>query len=396
MKLLYASTARLPTVLAHGLQIVENCAAFAAAGADVRLALADRRPEPGMDAGIDPRDHYRVPHGFAIERVPCVEPTWRSARLQPTAFRTMAATFGIGMLATARRAGSDTVIYSRDPLPLLIVNALIPWRRLVYEAHQLPLSRRGRAVHDACVRRVGLVVAVTDGIAAEALAAGARAALVARDGFRADLFAELSPRGAAREALGLPPESFIVGYVGQLHTMGMAKGVEQLVDAVARLRDIPVTVAMVGGPAAQVEALRQRWRAHGLADDRLLAPGQVAPERVPLWLAALDVGTMPFPSTPHFAHCASPMKMFEYLAAGLPIVASDLPALAEVLVHGETALLTPPADVEALASALRRLRDEPELRVTLAAAARRAALGYTWSARADRILVAIGSLQIRS
>jgi len=392
VKLLYASTARLPTVLAHGLQIVENCAAFAAAGAEVTLMLANRRPEPGLSAEIDPRDHYRVPHGFAIERVSCLEPRSRSARLQASAFRVMAATFGIGLLATARRAGGATVIYSRDALPLLVVSALIPSRRLVYEAHQLPISRRGRALHDACVRRAGLVVAVTDGIASEALAAGARAALVARDGYRAGDYAALPPPDAARRALGLPPEAFIVGYVGQLHTMGMAKGVEQLVDAVARLRDIPITLAVVGGPAAQVEALRERWRAHDLADDRLVAPGRVLPERVPLWLAALDVGTMPFPSTPHFAHCASPMKMFEYLAAGLPIVASDLPALAEVLVHGETALLTPPADVEALAFALRRLRDEQELRTSLAGAARRAALGFTWSARAESILDAMGRL----
>jgi glycosyltransferase involved in cell wall biosynthesis len=261
----------------------------------------------------------------------------------------------------------------------------------VFEAHRLPLSRHGRFLFAACVRRVELVVAVTDRIAEAARAAGASATLVARDGYRADRFAALPPRDQARAQLGLAKDAFVVGYVGQLRTLGMSKGVDLLIEAVARLGDLPVTVAVVGGPADHVESLRSRWRDLGLADGRLVTPGQVAPDSVPLWLAALDVATMPFPFTPHFAQSASPMKMFEYLAAGLPIVASDLPALAEVLVDGETAVLTPPGDISALADAIRRLRDDPALRSRLAAGSREAAAAFTWRARAERILEAIGS-----
>jgi glycosyltransferase involved in cell wall biosynthesis len=285
------------------------------------------------------------------------------------------------------------MLYSRDPLPLLLAGLAPPPRRLAYEAHQLPRSRQGRWLHGACIRRAGLVVAVTDRIAAAASAAGARATLVARDGFRAERYADLPPQAAARHALGLPPAAFIVGYVGQLRTLGMAKGVEQLVDALGRLRDAPCALAVVGGPAADVDALRARWQALGLPSELLFAPGQVAPDQVPLWLAAFDVGTIPFPDRPHFAECASPMKLFEYLAAGLPIVATRLLALAEVLVDGETALLTPPGDVAALAAALRRLRDEVGLRTALGLGARRAAATYTWAARAKRIIGALGALQ---
>ncbi len=394
MSLLYAATARLPTANAHGLQIVENCAAFAAAGAEVTLLLARRRREPGLRAAADPRDHYGVPHGFAIASAPCLDLLWSSRFLQPTAFRVMAATFGVGLVAAIRRRGPATVVYSRDPLPLLFASLAVPPRRLVYEAHQLPRSRQGRWLHAACVRRVGLVVAITSRIAAAAKACGAAATLIARDGFRADRFARAPEQDAARRSLGLSPDAFVVGYVGQLHTMGMAKGVEQLVDATARLHDVPITLAVVGGPDAQAEALRRRWHALGLPGERLVTTGQVPPERVPVWLAALDVGTIPFPFTHHFAECASPMKLFEYLAAGLPIVASDLPAITEVLVDGETALLTPAADVEALAVSLRRLWDDPGLRATLAAGARRAAGAYTWAARAERILGAIQAMKV--
>jgi len=392
MRLLYATTARLPTVAAHGAQIVENCAAFAEAGAAVTLLLAARRAEEGHAEPADLHAHYGVARQFAIERISCLDPPWKAERLQPTAFRVMAATFGIGLVAALRRHDPTAVLYGRDPLPLLIAGTLRPGVRVVFETHQLPVSRAGRALFAACVRRSALVVAVTEALAAAATAAGARATLVARDGFRAERYTALRPRQEARRELGLPGDAFLVGYVGRLHTMGMGKGVERLVDAAALARDVPITVVVVGGPADLVAAVRRRQRALGQEEDRLVAPGQVSPEQVPLWLAALDVGTLPFPDTPHFARCASPLKLFEYLAAGLPIVASDLPALAEVLVDGETALLTPPGDAAALAAALRRLWADRELRARLGATTRRVAAGFTWAARAERILAALRAL----
>jgi glycosyltransferase involved in cell wall biosynthesis len=391
MRLCYATTARLPTVQAHGLQIVENCAAFAAAGADLELVVADRRTARDGQTDGDPLTHYGVPAAFAIDRVRCFEPGWLVRLAPTTSFRLMAATFGCGLAGWLRRHAPDAVLYSRDPLPLIVVGLLRPSTRRVFEAHRLPVSRHGRVLFAACARRADLVVALTDRIAEDARAAGAPATLVARDGYRAERFAALPPRDRARDQLGLAQDAFLVGYVGQLRTLGMGKGVDLLIEAAARLGDPRVTVAVVGGPADQVAGLRSRWRDLGQADDRLITPGQVPPDGVPLWLAALDVATMPFPHTPHFARSASPMKMFEYLAAGLPIVASDLPALAEVLVDGETAVLTPPGDIPALAAAIRRLRDDPALRSRLAAGGREAAAAFTWRARAERILDAIGS-----
>lgn len=389
MRLLYATTARLPTHRAHGLQIVASCAAFAAAGAEVTLAVADRSPERGIAAELDPRDHAGLPHGFRIERVPCVDPGWRRPGLEPAAFRLMAASFGIALRRRVARHGRDAVVYSRDPIPLLLLGAARSRPRLVYEAHQLPVGGAGRWLQRRVVRRAELVVAVTGQIAAAAAAAGARRTLVARDGYRDDLFAGLPSREAARSLLGLPREAFLVGYSGQLATLGMAKGVEQLLDAAAALRDLPLAVVVVGGSAEEVEELRRRWQAAGGEAERLIAPGQLPPAAVPTWLAALDVGTVPLPDTPHFALCASPLKLFEYLAAGLPIVASDLPSLAEVVTDGETALLTPPADVVGLAAALRRLEADPDLRARLAAGARRLAPAFSWSARVELILGAL-------
>jgi glycosyltransferase involved in cell wall biosynthesis len=87
----------------------------------------------------------------------------------------------------------------------------------------------------------------------------------------------------------------------------------------------------------------------------------------------------------------SPLKLFEYLMMGRPIVASDLPALREVLTHEETALLVPAGDPTALAGAVTRLMDDPALAASLAARARALAPAFTWSARAARLEAALAA-----
>jgi glycosyltransferase involved in cell wall biosynthesis len=81
----------------------------------------------------------------------------------------------------------------------------------------------------------------------------------------------------------------------------------------------------------------------------------------------------------------SPLKLFEYLTLGRPIVASDLPALREILTPGETALLAAPGDPRALATAMSQVAASPELAARLGAAALALAPAYTWDARARRL-----------
>ena len=194
----------------------------------------------------------------------------------------------------------------------------------------------------------------------------------------------------ARRQLGWSETAFIVGYLGRLRTLGMEKGVDMLIDALAPLDGIQL--ALVGGPDEMAEALRERWRARGLPADRFLYAGHAPPADVPLYLSAFDVCAMPLPDTEHFARYASPLKLFEYMAAGCAIAASDLPAWSDVVSDEETALLLPPDDLDAWTAAIKRLRDDGDLRRRLGDRARERALTrYTWRARAEIILAHIGS-----
>jgi glycosyltransferase involved in cell wall biosynthesis len=287
------------------------------------------------------------------------------------------------------------IYYSRDVWAILALSLFKPRQSLAYEAHSLAKGRLGRFLQGHAVRRAGAVITVTGRLRDDLIArsgAEARRFKVAHDGIRAERFAGVPNQATARAALGWPAGAFIVGYVGRLQTMGMDKGVGLLVEA---LKTVPkVTLALVGGPDDAAESFRQAWLAAGLPDAGFINAGQVPPERVPLYLSALDVCAMPFPWTEHFAYYASPMKLFEYMASGRAIIASDLPSTVEVVREGESALLYPPGDAAALAAGISRLYTDVHLREQLAARALELVqTHYTWAARAQSILAHISAVQ---
>ncbi|MHB0684509.1 glycosyltransferase, partial [Roseomonas mucosa] len=135
------------------------------------------------------------------------------------------------------------------------------------------------------------------------------------------------------------------------------------------------------------------WRQRCAGQANLHLHGHVPHARVPACLARFDL--LLAPPSPSVASAAgreigrwmSPLKLFEYMAAGKPILASDIPALREILADGGTALLLPPGDVAAWAAAARALLADPARAAALGARARAVLLEtYTWDARAARIL----------
>lgn len=166
---------------------------------------------------------------------------------------------------------------------------------------------------------------------------------------------------------------FTLGFVGTLKAW---HGVETLVDALALLvrRDPDHRLLLVGdGPLAG--GLRDRAHRLGVAD-HVEATGAVPPSGVPRLLARMDVAVAPYPA--HDTFYFSPLKVYEYLAAGLPVVASEVGPLPELLAHGLLGELVPPGSPAALAAAVERLRADPGRRLAIRGAATAAAAGHDW------------------
>ncbi len=397
-KLLYISLMRLPTEKAHGLQIMQNCEAFAAAGCEVTLWVARRWNSRAMREVKDPYAYYGVSRNFRIRRVPCLDisPLFAEnsagARL---AFYLLLLSYAAVCCLLLPFVRADTY-YSRDKFLLALLTWLKARRALAYETHLFAPTRRGAALQRYVAARVGSVIAITAKLREDLIEqrqAAPRRTLFAHDGVRRARFADLPSRAAARAEIGWPADAFIVGYVGRLHTIGLDKGVGNLLAAVAAMpAAASAHLALVGGPDAMAETLRRQWQARGLPPENFLYASQVSPNAVPRYLRAFDVCAMPHPQNAQFAYYTSPLKLFEYMAAGGAIAASDLPAWADVISDGETALLLPPADVAAWTAALERLRRDPELRAALGRrASQRVFAHYTWAARAKAILAHIDS-----
>jgi glycosyltransferase involved in cell wall biosynthesis len=391
-RIVYLSNARLPTEKANGYQVMKMCEGMAALGHEVELLHPWRRqPDPAL-AGTDPFSYYGVPRTFAVSTVANLDVVALERWLPEPSVRAMVAAQQMGWgLVAARQAAQrrPDLVYTREPALAYWASQLAP--ACVYEAHVPPSSRRAPLIRSFARRpSTRSVFATTRFIAADLVAAGVpeHKVEVLPNGADVAAFADAPDRDDARNQLGLPPARAIVGYVGRFETMGRAKGLETLIRAVSEpaVRELDPLLLCVGGPMDRVPAYLELARSLGLPPSALQFVDRVPNADVPRWLRALDLAAMPYPAAEHYATGMSPMKMFEYMAAGLPIVATDLPAVREVLDHGANALLVQPGEPPALARAFVQLLENPGQARALGARAARDALSHTWEHRAQQAL----------
>ena len=183
-------------------------------------------------------------------------------------------------------------------------------------------------------------------------------------------------------ALPASPGTFTVGFVGSMKPW---HGVGDLLAAFAQLQaqEPNNRLLLVGDGPARGE-LQSRADSLGLSS-AVHFTGAVSPAEIPAVLASMDVAVAPFHDRANFYF--SPLKVYEYMAAGLPVVATDVGQLRDLIESGTTGLLVPPSAPAALASALGRLRREPALRARFGQTARARVLNeFTWERNARRIL----------
>jgi glycosyltransferase involved in cell wall biosynthesis len=258
------------------------------------------------------------------------------------------------------------------------------------------LEINGPRVEKAAVRGAVEDIAKAEEAASRAVSAATAVVAVSagvaehvRDKYGAGSKVHVVPNGvdperfpaALFEARARAEHPFTVGFVG---TFKPHHGLDDLVDAFARLRrGRPDTRLLLVGDGSQRTAVEASLRAHRVGDGARLT-GAVAPERVGPLLAEMDVGVAPYPISRAYV---SPLKVFEYMAAGLPVVCSGVEQITDLVEDGVTGMLFEPEDVDALARLLERLAGDPDLRVRLGSAGRaRVMAGHTWDAVAQRVL----------
>jgi glycosyltransferase involved in cell wall biosynthesis len=278
-------------------------------------------------------------------------------------------------------------------------NGPIVWIARHWDGRLLFFPRLANRIETLNMRAANLVVVVSEPLAREAVRRGADPARVLVDPNGVDVarYAPDVSGAGVRQRYGLE-DAFVVGFIG---TFGPWHGAEKLVEAAAALcgpADLDPRLRrrlrfLLIGDGVRMPAVRALIARHGLQDVVRLT-GLVPQADGPAYLAACDVLTAPHVPNPDGSpFFGSPTKLFEYMAMGRAIVASDLGQIGEVLEDGATALLVPPGDVPALAAAIVRLASDEPLRLRLGAAAReRAVREHTWDMHTRRITRALAAL----
>jgi glycosyltransferase involved in cell wall biosynthesis len=382
--LVYLSEARIPSRSSNSMQTMRMCAAFAAAGADVTLLHQRHDGDPPEGFAGDVEGFYGVPSTFA--RQPLKGLSTRRLDRAGRLSRPLRAAVLAAHVGALGRPGARTIdIYTRSYMAAALA---IRARRLAgrrsgirsiwVEIHDEPPSPAAWRT----LEKVDGLVVISRSLA-EALESHSPALRgsvhVEHDGVDlGSVQRDRLDREGARRRLGLDGAGGpVVVYTGRVN---LGKGVGVLLAATPPLQhDLGARVVLVG--KVYDDALR--------AVEGVRLTGFVPPSEVPDYLAAADLLVMPTTEDLPYSAFTSPLKLFEYMASGRPVVASALPGVCEVIRDGENGLLYPPADHDALEQAIRALCSDPERAGRMAEQAFQDVQAYAWDRRAERILARI-------
>lgn len=386
MKLIYIANARIPTEKAHGIQIMKMCEAFASSGIEVELVAPWRFNRIKQN----PFEYYGVKQVFKIKKLLSVDlipldflfgnfALW----VQTISFLVSAKIYLFlksvvvrGLLSVAIRKTYD-ILYTREPFTGLF------FKNYVLEIHSLP--SKINSLHKKIWKKAKALVVLTNFIKDKLIWLGIseQKILVAPDAVDLEEFDIKISREEARKKLNLPKDKFLIGYVGMLKTLEMEKGIDVAIKSLKLLEEDALLV-LVGGLKEDIEFYKKLAVDFNLKN-RILFTGQLRHALIPLYLRSFDVLIAPFPETEHYKFYMSPLKLFEYMASGRPIIASDLSSIREILNEGN-AVLVEPNNPEALAEGIKKVLQDKNLTDRISRQAFENVKEYTWDKRVEIII----------
>ncbi len=372
MKIACISASQVPSGTANSIQAMKVCQSLAQVGQEVHLWL------PGWDTApwIALAENYGLVTPFEVD--------WLPSRRELRRYD-----FAWNAIRAARAWGAEAV-YTWVPQAGLL--ALWQGLPLIMELHDRPSGAFGPwlyrhiAWHKGKKRLLFITHALREVLEREqGMRLRGDQFRIAPDGVDLERYAGLPAPEEARRQLGLP-EGLTAGYTGHLYP---GRGMDLLLHLAQRFPQ--VNFLWGGGRPDDVAAWSARTAELGLANVRLA--GFMPNQRIPLYQAAAEILLRPYEqvisgsSGGNTAEVCSPMKMFEYMAAGRAILSSNLPVLCEVLRDSNAVLCPPPpGGAAAWEASLGRLVGDEALRARLGSQAREDVKQYAWVERAQRTL----------
>ena len=368
MRLIYLANLRLPTEKAYGVNIAETCRALADTGLEVTLVLPYRKNLINKNIF----DYYGIKNNFKTKTISAID-VYLPGKLDRISVIVKNFISGVLLSLYAMRVEAD-IIYSRDEFPLFFLSFFR--RSLYFEAHKFSSARL--FFYKRFLKRGIKIIIISKNLKSKFINIGfpPDQVLVAHDGVNLRDFDITMSKEDARNKTGLPRDAKIAMYTGHLFDW---KGADTLAMAAKTLPDIKFV--FVGGTERDINIFKTRF---GNVPNIIII-GHKPHQEIPVFLKAADVLILPNSSKNKIYLDTSPIKLFEYMASGRPIITSDLPSIREVL-NENNAILFNSDDPLTLSESIHMLANNNALGLTLAEQAKRDVENYTWDKRADSLI----------
>jgi len=367
IRIIYASTAVIPSRTANSIQVMKMCSAFARQGNKVTLLACRSRDEIKEKKNI--YEFYGVKDNFKIVRFPSYNYHKKAiSKFLPNIYTLLC---GIYILFL-----KPDIVYGRFPQVLYLLTLL--GKKVVYEAHKLSNEKK---VNNLLKSKHLKTIVVISNKLKEKIKSKVKYAkiIVAHDG--ADMILDFE-----NKEINWPGRKNIlqIGYIGHLYK---GKGMEIILLLASYFPDIDFHI--IGGLFEDIEYWKKQYSGNNIYFHGFVPHGELLPyyKKLEVFLAPYKKRVFVNGGIADIAEYMSPLKLFEYMAAGKVIVSSRLPVLEEVLEDGINALLCDPDNLDEWIKAIKTLLEDEQLRKKLGENAKNTLeKKYTWEKRSIKIL----------
>jgi len=368
---------RFPSEKAASLFAAKSCEAFAKKGVDVILLVPRRF---GRFSG-SPYDYYKLERNFKIVFLPVVDLFFLPFSSKFSFYVSFLSFSVSSFFYLMFRLDKNSIVYSNESLPLLFASFLSS--NTFYEMHDFPESKL--SLFGVFLGRIRWIL-VHNRWKMERLKdlfnVNHKKLLYEPNAVEIDEFNIRLTKAEARAKLKILQDKKIVLYTGHLYSW---KGVDNLI-AAAEFLDKDILIYLVGGTEKDIEKTKKQVS----ENKNIVVVGNRPHSEIPCWQKSADVLVLPNTAKEKISkYYTSPMKLFEYMASGTPIVASDLPSIREILNENNAVLVEPDNPAE-LARGIKKVLGDGAPAEKISKQAFADVQNYTWQKRAERILEFIG------
>lgn len=382
----------IPSEKAHCLQILKTCDQLINNNneLDLEIIVAQRkRKSEVIDENVNIKNYFKLDNNLVIKRIRAVEvilPFRYPKLLKLMAEIVFYGSYYIFLTFYLIRNKQESIIYSRDIYALFLISLYKKNNMYYYESHDFPGSNIGRIIQAGIITRLNGIISICEPLTEfyKELSPDQNHITI-QDGVEDEMMENIS-KDKARKITKLPRNKIIVMYTGNIYK---SKGIYSLAEAAGILNN-EYLIYIIGGDNKSEDMNNLKDFINQKNIKNIILTGYVQHSDIKYYLHSADILLLPNSKNSINTYLyTSPMKLFEYMASNRPIIASNVPAYADILKHKTNAYLVEPDNAVEIADAITMLSSNIKIADEISENAFKEANKYTWNERSKKILMFI-------